>query len=262
MSAILTIAGIVWMNMLRRKDLYVLLILLGVVLVTLVSLDIFGLGGTSAYVKDVGLLFAWFFGWIISAIASTREIPGEEERRTVFTILSKPVTRLQYVAGKWAGTWLVSSVAVTVFYALVIGVAVLKGAALGQWTLIQALYLHLVLLGVICGIGTAFSTRMNHDAAATMTFVVTAVSFLVVPRIPEFMAKEEGLKAGLLMFVYNLFPHFEVFDLRRRVVHGYGPVDPGPMLTISAYGFLLVTVFVFIAWMAYRHKMFVRDRMG
>ncbi len=251
-----------WMNMLRRKDIYVLLILLGVVLVTLVSLDVFGLGGTSAYVKDVGLLFTWFFGWVISVIASTREIPGEEEKRTVFTILSKPVTRCQYVAGKWVGVWLVSSVAVTVFYGLVVGVALLKGADLNPWTLMQALYMHIVLLGVICAIGLAFSARMNHDAEATVTFVLTTVSFLVVPRVPEFMAREEGFKAGLLMFAYNLFPHFEVFDLRRRVVHGYGPVGAQPVLMISAYGALLILFFVFAAWLAYRNKMFARDRMG
>jgi len=262
MSSIITLAGIVWLNTLRRKDIYVLLILLGVVLVTLVSLDIFGLGSTSAYIKDIGLLFTWFFGWVISVMTSTREIPGEEERRTVFTVLSKPVTRFEYIAGKWLGTWLVSSAAVSVFYGLVMGVAVLNGAALNPWTLAQAVYMHILLLGVICAIGLAFSARMNQDAAATMAFVITTVSFLVVPRVPEFMAKEAGVKAGVLMFVYNLFPHFEVFDLRRRLVHSYGPVGAAPVLMISVYAMLLVTLFIFIAWAAYRKKMFVRDRIG
>ena len=201
MSSILTLAEIVWMNMVRRKDIYVLLILLAVVLVALVSLDVFGLGGTSAYIKDIGLLFTWFFGWIIAVAASTREIPGEEQGRTVFTILSKPVSRMQYVTGKWLGTWLVSSVSVAVFYGLVIGITVLKGGTANPWTLIQALYMHLLLLGIICALGTAMSTRQNHDSAATLTFVITTVSFLVVPRIPEFMAKEAGLKSGILKCV-------------------------------------------------------------
>ena len=262
MSAILTLASIVWKNTVRRKDIYVLLIMLAVALVALVSLDVFGLGSTSAYIKDVGLLLTWFFGWVISVIASTREIPGEEERRTVFTMLSKPVSRGQYVAGKWLGTWLVSSAAVSVFYLLVIGVTALKGGSTAPLTLLQALYMHILLLGVICALGLAFSTRMNHDAAATMTFVVTTVAFLVVPRVPEFMIRESGFKANLLMFVYNLFPHFEVFDLRRRVVHGYGPIGAGPILAITAYGLALIILFVLIAWLAYRTKMFDRDRMG
>jgi ABC-type transport system involved in multi-copper enzyme maturation permease subunit len=262
MSAIFTLAGIVWMNTVRRKDIYVLLILLMVALVALVSLDVFGLGSTSAYIKDVGLLLTWFFGWLISVIASTREIPGEEQRRTVFTILSKPVSRGQYVTGKWLGTWLVSSVAVSIFYLLVIGVTALKGGSIVTCTLMQALYMHILLLGVICALGLAFSTRMNHDAAATMTFVVTTVAFLVVPRVPQFMVKETGFKADLLMFVYNLFPHFEVFDLRRRVVHGYDPIGAGPILSITAYGLALISLFILIAWLAYRKKTFARDRIG
>lgn len=262
MTAVLTIAGIVWLNMLRRKDIYILLILMGVGLMGLVSLDILGLGGTTTYVKDVGLLFTWIFAWVISVIASTREIPGEEERRTVFTMLSKPISRFQYVGGKWLGTWLVSSAAAIAFYGLVVGLTMLRRGSFDAATLAQALFLHIILLGVICSIGIAFSTRMNHDAAATMTFVVTTVSFLVVPRIPEFMVKEVGLKSGLLMFAYNLFPHFEVFDLRRRIVHGYGPVSAQPILSIAIYGTALIALFLFAGWMAYRSKMFVRDRMG
>ncbi len=262
MNAILTIAGIVWLNMLRRKDVYILIILMSVVLLGLVSLDIMGLGSTTAYVKDVGLLFTWIFAWVISVIASTREIPGEEQRRTVFTMLSKPISRLQYIVGKWLGTWIVSTAAAAAFYCLVAGITLLRRGSFDPATLAQALFLHIMLLGVICSIGIAFSTRMNHDAAATMSFVVTTVSFLVVPRIPEFMAKESGLKSGLLMSVYNLFPHFEVFDLRRRVVHGYGPVNAQPILLIALYGIALIVMFLFIGWIAYRSKMFVRDRMG
>lgn len=262
MSAILTVASIVWLNMIRRKDVYVLLILMSVVLVALVSLDIFGLGGTTAYIKDVGLLFTWSFGWIICVISATREIPEEESRRTIFTLLSKPLSRGQYITGKWIGTWLGSTVAVFVFYCLVIAVTLSMSGSFNIATLVQAFYLHALLLGVIASIGVAFSTRLNHDAAATLSFVVTAASFLIVPRVPEFVAKESGIRAGFLMFTYNLLPHFEVFDLRRRIVHEYGPAGSGPVLGITIYGTALVTLFLFAAWLSYRSKMFNRDRMG
>jgi len=262
MSSILTIASIVWLNMIRRKDVYVLLILMTVVLVALVSLDIFGLGGTTAYIKDVGLLFTWFFGWIISTISATRELPEEESRRTIFSILSKPVSRGEYIAGKWLGTWLGSTAAVFIFYCLIIGVALTMNGSFRLQTLAQAFYLHALLLGIIASIGIAFSTRLNHDAAATLSFVLTATSFLIVPRVPEFVAKEAGLKAGFLMFTYNLLPHFEVFDLRRRIVHDYGAVSSDAVLGITIYGILLIALFLFAAWLSYRNKMFNRDRMS
>ena len=62
MLKIRTIAATVWLETLRKKDLYVLLILLSVLLLTLISLNIFGLGGMTRYIKDIGLLLAWVFG--------------------------------------------------------------------------------------------------------------------------------------------------------------------------------------------------------
>ena len=44
MTRILTLAWLVWLEMIRRKDIYVLLILLTAFLVTLMTLDLFGLG--------------------------------------------------------------------------------------------------------------------------------------------------------------------------------------------------------------------------
>lgn len=262
MNSILTIASIVWLNMIRRKDVYVLLILMAVLLLALVSLDIFGLGGTTAYIKDVGLLFTWFFGWIITVISATRELPEEETRRTIFTILSKPIPRWSYLAGKWMGTWLGSTAAVLVFYCLVVTVTLSMNGSFMIPTLVQAFYLHALLLGIISSIGIALSTRLNQDAAATLSLVITAASFLIVPRVPEFVAKEAGLKAGFLMFIYNLLPHFELFDLRRRIVHDYGPAAWKAVSGITFYGISLILMFLFVSWLLYRNKMFNKDRMS
>ena len=89
--------------------------------------------------------------------------------------------------------------------------------------------------------------------------MLTGVSFLVVPRVPELLTRESGFTAGALLFVYNLFPHFEVFDLRQRIVHGYDAVDGATFGTVILYGLLLVSLFLAIAWLAYRHRRFARS---
>lgn len=263
MNAIATIAHIVLLNMLRRKDIYILIILTAATMVLLVSLDIFGLSGTTAYIMDAGLLLSWIFGWLISCTVSSREIPGEESKHTVFTILTKPLTRAQYIVGKWLGCWLAASASVSVFYLLVSAVTILMNGRIHTFTMLQALYLHILVLSVITAMGLAFSTRSNYDTAATLTLVITAVSFLLVPRIPEFMAgKIGGIKSFMLMFIYNFFPHFEVFDMRRRVVHGFEPLTAGPVVIITLYGCALTAMILFTAWLSYRCKTLTRDRLG
>jgi ABC-type transport system involved in multi-copper enzyme maturation permease subunit len=262
MTRILTITQTVWLEMMRRKDIYVLFILLGALLVILVSLNIFGLSGAVGYVKDIGLLIAWIFAWVLAVNISSRELPQEESRGTVFSLLAKPITRFELIVGKWLGAWSIVSAATLLFYATIAGVILAHGGSFSVVTLFQGVLLHCAALAVLSAIGLAFSTRMNHDAAATVAFVLTGSSFLVVPRIPEFMAHEVGLRADLLMFLYNLLPHFEVFDMRMRIVHGYDPINWSIFGAVVCYGVLLTALFVCLAWLGYRNKRFSRGSLA
>jgi len=254
----LTIAHTVWLGIIRRKDIYVLLILLSTLLLVLVSLNVFGLGGTTRYVKDLGLLTSWFFSWILAVNLSSRELPAEETNGTVFQLLAKPITRAELVAGKWLGAWSATTVATIGFYILVTGIVSFKGGCFNYAALMQAIALHSVAVGIICAIGLAFSTRMHHDAAASITYVLTGCAFLVVPRIPEFMSYERGFTADLLLFFYNVLPHFEVFDMRKRLVHDFGAAGWNTFLLVITYGILLCFLYGLLAWLAYRNKKFSR----
>ncbi|MDP6525201.1 MAG: ABC transporter permease [Kiritimatiellia bacterium] len=262
MTRICTIAQIVWLEMLRKKDLYVLLILLGALLMVLVSLNIFGLGSVTGYIKDIGLLLTWVLGWIMAVSVTVKELPREESRRTIFPLLAKPITRFELVLGKWLGAWSIVCVATLLFYALVALVVVGMGGSLSLVALLQGYILHCGALGMISAIALVFSTRMNSDAASTLTYVLTLASFLVVPKVPELMARERGMWADGLLFLYNALPHFEIFDLRQRIVYGYGPVGLKTFVLVLLYGAIIVAVGILVSWMAYRRKRFKRGAMG
>jgi len=262
MLRIRTIAWITWLEVIRRKDVYVLLILLGTLLVTLVSLDVFGLGGVVRYITDVGLLMAWTFSWILAVSVGARQLPQEEARGTVFSLLAKPVSRIEAVTGKWLGAWGIVSSCTLLFYVLVIGVVLAKSGTINAAALLQGYILHVIALGVMSAIAVAFSTRLSHDAAASVSYVVTGAAFLVVPRIPEFMAQEPGFRGAFLMFLYHALPHFEVFDMRKRIVQDYGPANGITVLMVALYGLVLMALVILVAWLAYRKKLFSRTHIG
>jgi Cu-processing system permease protein len=258
MTRIRAIAWAVWMELLRRKDVYVLLILLGALLLTLVSLDIFGLGGTSRYVKDVGLLFSWIFGWILSIHIAARELPQEEERGTIFPLLARPVTRMQVVIGKWLGAWSIVVCATLLFYLLVAGVSLGMGGRMNGMALLQGFLLHSIVLGIFSALALAFSTRLNHDAAATLSFVLTGAIYLLIPRIPVFLVQQKGVRGIALLVLYHLMPHFDLFDLRMRIVHDFGPAHWGTCAAILIYGLLWIGFLLVIACLAYGTKQLSR----
>lgn len=256
-----TIAWIVWMESIRRKDVYVLLILLGALLVALVSLDIFGLGGMIRYVADVGLLFAWGFGWILAIAIASRELPQEEERGTIFPLLARPVSRNEVVLGKWLGTWSVTVGATLLFYLLAWGVVKGMGGSLDAGALMQGFLLHAVALGILAATALCFSTRFNRDAAATLSFVLTGAAFVIVPRIPTLLVHQRGMSGVALFALYHLLPHFELFDLRKRIVHDFGPVSWSACSVLLVYGLLWVCLLLALACLAYGKKPISRGAM-
>jgi ABC-2 type transport system permease protein len=258
MIRILTIAQIVWLKMIRKKDLYVLLILLAGLLLTLTTLNIFGIAGVVRYITETGLNFAWLFSWILAVIVTARELPNEEKQGTIFPLLAKPINRMELIIGKWLGSWSIVCVATLSFYILVASVVILKGGTLNPIVLIQGIILHCCAISIICAISLFFSIKMNSDAAATMSFTFTATSFLLVPWIPRLMKYTSGIHATAMMVVYNLLPHFEIFNMKRRIVHDFDPIQWSTFIKILMYSVVITSFFIVSAWIGYRKKRFVR----
>ncbi len=262
MRRIRTISEVVWLEILRRKEPYVLLILLGGLLFVLISANVFGLGSVVGYVKDAGLLAAWIFGWILAVNCSARQLPHEESRGTILTLLAKPICRAELLIGKWLGAWLAVSVAVSCFYFLTLAIVWCYGGSFELVTLGQALLLHVSALGIITALALLLSTRLNLDASATLSYVLTAIMFVVVPKVPEMAVNASGWRQTGLLIIYAILPHFELFDMRRRVIHNYGAMAWSTFAIIVVYAAILVSILLLLAWLGYRYKRFSRGNLN
>jgi ABC-type transport system involved in multi-copper enzyme maturation permease subunit len=254
------LARIVLLEMLRKKDIYVLAMIMVAVMGLLMSVNVFGLGGISTYVKDVGLLLCWAITAVLAIITSTRLIPQEEKNRTIYSLLSRPISRLEVVCGKCLGAWLSMVFAMVVMYGLVSLMTFFRGGTMALPLLLQAMILHAIALGLICSLGTALSIRLNADASATLTTVIVLTAFLIVPQIPSMLVEAKGTAKPILTLLYWILPHFEVLDLRWRLVHSNGELLSWSAFIQSAlYGILCVAAFLALAWALFRKKLFNRD---
>lgn len=259
---ILSISVVVWLGAVRRKDTTVALILLATLLGVVATADVYGLAGVVRYLKDIGLLLAWIFGWGIAVMTASRELPGEESRGTIFTLVAKPVHRGEIILGKWLGAWTLTIAVVATFYLLVAAAVASRGGAFHGQALLQGYVLHAACLSVVTALAVLFSTRTHTDAAATLSAVASAAAFLVAPRIPEFQQAAGGFQAVVLEVLYHLLPHLEVFDMRLRIVHDFGPLEAGHILLILAYGAVLTALFLLAAWAAFRTRRFSRGDLA
>jgi ABC-type transport system involved in multi-copper enzyme maturation permease subunit len=258
MSNILTIAQTVWLEMIRRKDIYIILTLQGFFTLLLTMIDAFGSKVPSSYIMDIGLLLAFLLSMVLAITMSARQFPNEERSGTIFTILTKPISRLEFLLGKWSGIWSCLVVSNALFYLIITAVTLSKGFAFSPLVLVQVFCLHVSLLGIIAAISLFFSLFLTQAASGTASGIFLVLTYLFLPRIPNLMAYESGWREKALGLIYFLSPHLELFDMRARVLHNWGLLHWNILFGTMAYGLLLTLVFLALAWLIFRKKHFKR----
>jgi ABC-type Na+ efflux pump permease subunit len=69
-------------------------------------------------IKKVSFGTMDLFAWLFAIVATALLIPRDQEDRTLYTILSKPVRRIEYLLGKLCGVLMVVAVSLLVMFAI------------------------------------------------------------------------------------------------------------------------------------------------
>lgn len=258
MSNIITIAQTVWLEMIRRKDVYIVLALQGFFTFLLTMVNAFGSNVPSSYIMDLGLMLAFLLSVVMSITMGSRQIPNEIRSGTIFSILTKPISRFEFLFGKWLGLTSGMVIANLLFYLLVTGITCSKGYVFDPAVLVQVFILHSVLLGLIVAMCLFFTMFLSQAAGGTATGILVIVCYLFIPRIPNLLAYETGWRAKAMLAIYYIAPHLELFDMRVRVLHGWGILDPLVFAGTFGYGLLLTAFFLVVAWALFARKYFTR----
>ncbi len=259
MRGVAMVAGTVWVEGFRRKDAYVLWVLLAALLGVLAGVEVYGLARPARYVVDAGLLITWVFSGVLVVTLSGRQIAADETSGMVFALLSKPLGRGAYLAGKWLGAWSMALAATLLFYAVVAGMGAVRGGVSGPAVWGQAIALHAAALGIVGALTLALATRLTAGAAMTLGALLAVVGFALMPTLGARAAEAGGPAGAVLTAAHFALPHLELLDLRRRVVHAWGPSPWGPWLASLAYGIGWTALGLLLAWLGFRRRPLRQD---
>jgi ABC-type transport system involved in multi-copper enzyme maturation permease subunit len=124
----------------RQKVFYFMIVFALLMIGAASFFSIFSFGEESQYItqlkfiKDTGLGAISVFGAIIAIVATAQLLPAEMENRTIYTILAKPVHRLEFLLGKFTGVALLLAVSVSLMGLLFLGVVFIKDRNLSAAT--------------------------------------------------------------------------------------------------------------------------------
>jgi ABC-type transport system involved in multi-copper enzyme maturation permease subunit len=249
LSSTLAIASNTTRDAVRSKVLYVLLFFALLLIATSATLATLSYVERERILQDVSLGAIRFFGAAIAIFVGVGLVHREVDRRTIFTILSKPVDRSAFIAGKYLGfvatLWALLAVMALCFA----GASYAATAPLDSGHAI-ALGLIALELAVLVAIATLFSSFATPFLAGCYSLGIYIVGHLTRDLYAIGRVSESPALRQFTLWVKRLLPDLEAFNRTIEAVHGL-PIPPSEVawslvLGVSwIAGFLLVAVLTF-----------------
>jgi ABC-type transport system involved in multi-copper enzyme maturation permease subunit len=193
-------------------------------------------------VVNLGLTAVSLFGIVIAIFIGIGLVSKEIDKRTLYTMLSRPVRRWEFIVGKFfglAGTLVVNTVfmAIGVFAALLY---VSHHFQAGDGWIVVALYFIVLQFLVVTALALFFSSFSSPLLSAVFAF-----SLFVIGSFAEdlrgFAAMTQGLTRWLATAAAYLVPNFSALNVIGSVAHGQ-PVPGQLVLYNTAYALTYATM--------------------
>src|SRR5262245_22418545 len=258
MRAVVNIAVNVFKESVRDKVLYNLVLFAVLLIAASYLIGQLTAGQDVKIIKDLGLTAISIFGLFIAVFIGIQLVAKEVERRSIYSLLSKPIHRYQLVLGKYAGLLVTLAVNLAVMtislYVVLAGMTWLDETLAARAVdapaldpaLLKAIWMMFVELAMVTAVALCFSTFSTPMLSAAFT-----LGFFIAGRFSADLrnfnqAVDSAPAAALAEGLYWILPNFAPFDIRSQIVHGQ-EVPIGYLITTTAYGSAYIAALLLIA---------------
>lgn len=257
----------------RDKILYVLLVfgvllILGSKAIGTVSIDT---ATGNKIMADMGLAAIWMFSGMVSIFVGTGLIYKEIDKRTIYTILSKPAERWEFLLGKYFGLTLTTLVNMLILSAAFLGYLWLNGAPV-TIALLQALLLTFIEMLVVTAVAIFFSSASTPILSAiftTMIFFFGQLTQWVVDLADLLRGQAQGQSeaavaraewiGAIMRTIYVVLPNLHNFNIRRDAVlaePGNWALPMNQMQYVTVYGLAYAAALLLLAHLVFSRRNF------
>ncbi len=204
---------------------------------------------------DFGVASANLLGVVVAIFVGTNLINKEIEKRTVFTIVTKPISSIEFIFGKHLGLSAVLAILVagmTAIYLLILNLAHINYQLIPF--LLTAFFLFLELCLLTAG-ALLFGVFTSSILAILLTFSLYLVGHLSqgmvtlanVTKNPSFQQLTDNL--------YLILPNLSRLDLKNQAVYGVMP-QPDIMLINTGYAVVYTIALLIVTTVIFSRRQF------
>jgi ABC-type transport system involved in multi-copper enzyme maturation permease subunit len=186
-------------------------------------------------VINLGLTAVSLFGIVIAIFIGIGLVSKEIDKRTLYTVLSRPVRRWEFIAGKFfglSGTLVVNTffMAIGVFAALAYVAHHLVSSDIGVLIALYFIVLQFIIITALALFFSSFSTPIFSAIFAFWLFVIGSFA----QDLRNFAAAAHGVTRWLATGAAYVVPNFSALNVITQVAHGE-PVSSQLILFNTAY---------------------------
>ncbi|MCB9506892.1 MAG: ABC transporter permease subunit [Myxococcales bacterium] len=255
MRQLVSIAVATFREAVRNKILYSILFFAVALIALSIALGSASLNQDVPVITSIGLTAIHFFSDLIAIFIGVTMVFQELERKTIYNVLSKPVSRHSYFFGKFAGMALTLLVQLAIMSAVLAAVLAVGGGE------VDARYLAAVLLTwveslVVLSFALFFSSFSTPYVSGFLALGVWLVGGLTQNLTLYIPSIEDASARQLARSVVAVLPDFSLFDLTTQLMYAY-PVTLGYVAQTVAYGASLGGVFLVAGAEIFRRRDFI-----
>lgn len=234
----------------RDRILYNLVLFVLLITASAIFLGELTAGHEARMIVNLGLSALLLFGAFISIFVGVSLVSKEIEKRTVYAIFSKPVSRGEFIVGKYLGLCLTLLVNVVIMgVGVSLALLFVKGGSLAFtiWGTILLIYFELI---IVTAAAILFSSFSSPALSALLTFFVFIIGHFSAA-LRE-LAGSAGSSSAKLAFdaVYYVLPNLSHFEFIRNAAYGDIPsaamlAGTGAYAVVYSIVLLTITVLVF-----------------
>ncbi|MEY3393045.1 MAG: hypothetical protein RLZZ322_1894 [Verrucomicrobiota bacterium] len=265
------IARITFLEAVRQRFFAFLLVLGAAMVLSSVSFRVFDFGhGELKFIADFGFGGMFFFGSVLAVVMTAQLFFSEIDNKTALTLLAKPLSRWEFLFGKFAGAWAMLGVFVFVLAGLLglvlwsretelLALAEQTGRIPATFSLSGLAWyalLQWLRLGVVIAVVLSISAL-----ARTFLFAVVVGSLAVVAGQLQWIAQDAVLKPtdsplyeAFLWLTTRLLPNLQQFNLGDALVLGSAGVPAGATGEVVLSGLLYVAAYLALGAVVFRRR--------
>lgn len=239
----------------RDRILYLLLFFAALSILVSRILALLTVGDRAKIIKDVGLASISFFGALMAILIGTGLVYKEIEKRTIFTLISKPMRRHEFLLGKFFGLVLTLLVMLALMSVIFLALVFFHTFSV-EWKMLLAIlyiFIELILITAVAILFSSFSTPILSSLFSLCFYLIGHFSWSLETLIKKIPA---GILKVMAQIVYTILPDLENFNFKTEVVHGL-TIPPQVLLYSAAYGFLYTVFILSLAILVFRRRDFI-----